>query len=303
MTDEQLSIHMQDFERFLKKKTKQNGDRLLPASIERYIDWVSKYENKIREVPQDQLIKFMNNEILFYQSGVLHAAFKNYLQFIVAPKAMILELEKTQKRANAQSSVRFLQSKVLSRGELKRVMNEAQELKSRLIVSILYDTACRRHELLTMKYGDLTPSKEGSEDRKKGIYAAISIIGKGKKSRTVYLGKTSWNLIQEMNSIEQYKSDSLIVKMTGDDGEMYQYPDNELYKLIVTIGDKILERHIHPHCFRHTKLTHLADEGADILDISSYAGHSNTAVTEIYLHISSFRGKRAFTEFSKDILA
>lgn len=292
-----------DFQKFLVKKRKKNGDFLLPVSIETYVRCVEKYQTELETLKGHELVSFMNAQVLYYNSGVLHSAFINYLEFMKYPKDIVAFLDKAVKRAHALSSERFLQSKVLSTGELKRIMNEEDSVQYRAIMSTLYDTACRRHELLSMKWGDITWTKEDSPDYQAGLIASISIIGKGRKSRTVYLGKTTTELLLELKSIENYEKDSKLFVLRRQNGLPYENQDSKLYKLIVDVGKRSLERHIHPHCFRHTKLTHLADLGADILDISSYAGHSSVAVTQIYLHVSSFRGKRAFVKYSRDILS
>ena len=40
------------------------------------------------------------------------------------------------------------------------------------------------------------------------------------------------------------------------------------------------------HCFRHSKLTWLAVNGATIIDIAKFAGHSSTSATLIYTHLA-----------------
>lgn len=301
-----MDDELQAFEDFLVKKKKSNGDKLLDSTIERYLEWIGKYHKKVSVMkPDADMIEYINNEVFYVKSGVLHAAFKNYLQFRRADKKLIRELEKTEKNANAMTSVRFLQSKVLSRGELRRIMNEECPLQTKTIVSALYDTACRRSELLSIKWGDIQfrDPKKHSADIKAGLYASVSIIGKGKKSREVYLGSTTVTLLRKMNEEKKFEKQDPIFVIYGEDTTTpLKRQDHALYELVHKQLDKILKRHVHPHCFRHTKATHLADNGADVLDIASYLGHSNIAATQIYIEISSFRGMKAYKEFSKDIM-
>lgn len=298
----QQNDNLRPFIKWLKQKHKNNGDKLVESTIERYAEWMSKYIDELTKMsPDGTMIVYMNQEVFNARSGVLASAFKNYLLYRKAPKRLLLDIEKTEKRANAFTSVRFLQSKVLSRNELKRIMSELEDLQLRASYSLLYDTACRRGEALNIRWADIS-FKVDQQNNNDGLYASVVITGKGKKKREVYLGQTTVMLIKELNKINNYKSTDKIFVMKKKNGEDYKRQQHAFYDKVVKSCEKILARHIHPHCFRHTKLTHLADNGADLLSISAYAGHSSTAVTQIYLHISSYRGRQAFKQYSKDIL-
>lgn len=298
---------LKQYESYLKRKRKPNGDDLLPSTIERYTDWIEKHINSLNSFKDhEKLIQYMNAEIKKSNSNVLTAAFVNFLQMQNIPEARINEIKHCKSGATALSSHRFLQSKVLSRGELKRIMNELDDVFKKAIISCLYDTACRRAELLSIKFGDINfknpELKTHKKDIEAGIYAEVQILGKGSKARTVYLGKTSvMHIIALHNKFGYTKTDKIFV-LKQDDGTPYKLQENQLYKEITDIGDSVLGRHIHPHCFRHTKATHMADAGADMLDIAAYLGHSNPSTSSIYIEISAWRGHQAFSKYSKDIL-
>lgn len=49
----------------------------------------------------------------------------------------------------------------------------------------------------------------------------------------------------------------------------------------------------HMHAWKHSCGTHLAEDGADLLDIKDHLGHRNVANTMIYVEITS-KGRKAF---------
>jgi site-specific recombinase XerD len=47
----------------------------------------------------------------------------------------------------------------------------------------------------------------------------------------------------------------------------------------------LIQKHITFHCARHTFITHIMSNGANIKTAASLAGHSTTKHTEKYIHI------------------
>lgn len=301
-----MDVDVEKYTKFLQAKKKPNGDKLLPSTIERYSEWIERYIGELKSHKNiDELIKFMNSTIKSAGSNVLTAAYMNYLSMMKVPSDKVKGIEPCKSGASALTSQRFLQSKVLSRGELRRILNETQDSKTKAIVSALYDTACRRSELLNMKFGDVEFKNPSNPNQKKdiesGIWAEVSVLGKGHKKRKVYLGKTTVMLLTKIHAQDPYKKVDKLFLMESDDGKVYSYQEHELWKVVRRLGKNILDRNIHPHCFRHTKATHLADSGADLLDIAAYLGHANPQTAAIYIEISAYRGKQAFMKYSQDI--
>lgn len=290
---------IEDFAKFLKKIRKKNGDKLLPVTTEQYEYYVSNYYNDFEKLNNniDKLIDYMNVVIRQRPSIVIYSAFRIYLIFIGVEKDsdIIKKLKAPAKSANAFTSKRFLQSKVLSRGELKRLFTEVDD-EMKLIFSTLYDLAARRSELLNIKFGDMI----FYDEPKNNIYGEINILGKGAKSRVVFFGRITNELLNKLrpNRIKEKK----VFEFYKEKGKLYEKQADRLYYLILTNTQKILGRHITPHCLRHTRLTHMANLGADILSIARYAGHENVQTTTIYIEISTYVSRNAFEKFSENIV-
>lgn len=294
------------YQTFLLKLRKKNGDKLLPSTIERYVENLNPYSDKLKDMEISELIPFMNSMIKKRASLVLYSAFRNYLMFLgydrVDNEDIFDKLKTPPMSANAFSSKRFIQSKILSRLELKKVFFGCKNDFERSMFSILYDTACRRSELLKMRMKDIVFKEVGKDDSEiaDGVYADILIHGKGGKTRTCCLSKLSVELLKK-RSLEP-DSDDLIFEFQKIDGTPYQVQSQKLYETIVKTCDKILNRHVNPHAFRHSKLTHLADDGASVLGIMAYAGHEDIKTSQIYIEISSFIGTRMYAKYSRPII-
>lgn len=288
------------FEKFLSKKRKKNGDKLLLLSIKRYTDFVSEYFDDLQKLKtEDSIIEFMNLKIKQRQSALLYSSFRNYLLFIGYEESdpIFSKIKAPERRANSQNSVRFLQSKILSRQELRRLFNEVEE-EWKLIFSFLYDTACRRSEMLSVKWGDINFIKNPTNN----IYAEVNILGKGQKARTVYLGKiTTRKLIMYRNGAED---DEKIFIFYSDEAKKKPVKEqaNYLYKKVHKMCFEILGRNVSPHAIRRSSATHLADRGADVMMISAILGHTNVQTSMIYIKISSHVSRQAFENHSKEII-
>ncbi|HKZ39848.1 MAG TPA: tyrosine-type recombinase/integrase, partial [Candidatus Hodarchaeales archaeon] len=182
----------------------------------------------------------------------------------------------------------------------------------RCLFSVLYDTACRATEVVPGEDGeggiricDITLVKS-EEEKKKGIYAEVRVLGKGRKYRTVYIGKNSLALIRQMlkeRKRQPIRKRDLLFGFFKDKDETKPYPNlyAAMYRLIVSECERILGRHIHPHCLRHTKATHMAEAGANLIDIMAYLGHDDEKTAKIYVEISPSMGRNAFEKYHREI--
>jgi len=157
-----------------------------------------------------------------------------------------------------------------------KLIESADTLKSRLIISTLYSTGLRVSELVNLKVSDLNLKEKTGWVRK----------GKGSKDR---LFVTSESLAKEL---QEYLSDK------GKDN-IYIFSKKKplttrnIQKIISSVKKRAnIGKKATPHTLRHSFATHLLEQGIDIRTIQAMLGHASLSTTQVYTHISSDQLKK-----------
>jgi integrase/recombinase XerC len=149
------------------------------------------------------------------------------------------------------------------------------DLRSQLILEVLYGTGIRLNELIQLQWKDIDFYQR-----------AIKIVGKGNKERWIPLHQQLIHLIKKYELVKnQYFAEKLnhTFLIVGDNGgKSYPtliYKTVTKYLSLITTSDKKS-----PHILRHTFATHLLNKGADLNAIKDLLGHANLSATQIYTH-------------------
>lgn len=155
-------------------------------------------------------------------------------------------------------------------------LNDIKDLKKLTMVCVLYETGARVSEFINIKLSDLDLSESSS----------ITLYGKGNKTRIVPI---SQELVKLIN---RYLKDDYI--NYGEDYLFYsnykkKFSRSSINKMINKLIDELNEKYPNhfnknytPHSFRHTKATHLYNNGTPLLYVKEFLGHSTITSTEIY---------------------
>lgn len=161
---------------------------------------------------------------------------------------------------------------VLSQKEIQAMFTECENLKHKVILSLLYSCGLRVSELLNLKWEHI--------DRSRMI---INIIAaKGKKDRQVMLSKSLVPLLIEY--YRHYKPKEYVLN-----GQFsLQYSETSVNQVVKQLAKKagIDNKRVYTHLIRHCSFTHMVEAGIDINLIQRLAGHANVKTTGIYTHIS-----------------
>lgn len=160
---------------------------------------------------------------------------------------------------------------VLSIDEIQKMFNVCENLKHRVILSLLYSCGLRVGELLNLQWKDI--------DRSRMI---INIIqGKGKKDRMVVLAKSIIPLLEEY--YYKYRPKQYILNGQTE----LQYTQSSVLQVIKQLATKAnINKRAYTHLMRHCCFTHMLEKGVSLNAIQNQAGHSSQKTTAIYCHIS-----------------
>lgn len=158
---------------------------------------------------------------------------------------------------------------VLTKDEVKKLIDSALTEKSKLIIKFLYSTGLRVSEIVNLKPQDLTL------DEKTGIVRR----GKGKKDRNFILAESIIPLIKDY--MEKNPQEHVFSKDKP-------LTTRDIQKIIKRAAQRAgIQKRVTPHTLRHSYATHLLEQGTDIRVIQTLLGHENLNTTQIYTHIST----------------
>lgn len=163
---------------------------------------------------------------------------------------------------------------VLSKDEVKKLIESTDNVKSRLIVSLLYSSGLRVSELVNLKVSDLNLDENTGWVRR----------GKGSKDR---LFAVSQNLAEE---IREYLKERPNQYLFSKDKPL---TTRNIQKIIKGTKQRAgITKKVTPHTLRHSFATHLLEQGTDIRIIQSMLGHSSLSTTQVYTHVSNEQIKK-----------
>lgn len=160
---------------------------------------------------------------------------------------------------------------ILSVEEIQKMFSVCENLKHKVILSLLYSCGLRVSELINLKWEHI--------DRSRMI---INIIqAKGNKDRQVMLTPKIIPLLEAY--WKEYKSKEYVLNGQFE----LQYSDRSVGEVVKQLAHKAgINKRVYTHLIRHCSFTHMVEAGTDIALISKLAGHSNIKTTNIYLHFS-----------------
>jgi integrase/recombinase XerC len=113
----------------------------------------------------------------------------------------------------------------------------------------------------------------------------IRVLGKGKKTRIIPVGKSALDAIQTYRA--DLKKKYSAVFLNKNFGRLGRRSIRRILDKVVLECELGLK--ISPHTLRHTFATHMLDSGADLRGIQEILGHASLSTTQVYTHVSMDR--------------
>ena len=162
---------------------------------------------------------------------------------------------------------------VLSKEEIKSILQAPSNLKHRTMLSIIYACGLRRSELLNLKPGDI--------DRQRGVLLIRQ--SKGKKDRITPISDKIIKLLEEY-----WISYRTVNWLFEGQAKGSRYSEKSLESVLKQSLMKAgIKKPVTLHWLRHSYATHLLESGTDLRFIQELLGHSSSRTTEIYTHVST----------------
>ena len=162
---------------------------------------------------------------------------------------------------------------VLTREEVKRLIDSINTKKSKLMITIAYACGFRVSELINLKVGDLNFNEMIGHVRQ----------AKGRKDRVFNIPQRLSKQLQKQ--VEKQKGFGQEYLFSGPKGRL---SERNIQKIVKKAAENAgIDKEVHPHTLRHSFATHLLENKTDIRMIQELLGHADLSTTQIYTHIST----------------
>lgn len=179
----------------------------------------------------------------------------------------------------------------LSKHEIQAILNAPPSdrwsgQRDRIMFAALYNTGARVSELTGLRVADVV--LDGS--------TCVHLHGKGRKDRSVPLWPTTATQLRRwLPRIDSRPDRPLFPSTRG--GRLARPAVTARLRLAVQRAagqcPSLVNRHVSPHCVRHSTAMHMLQAGVDITVIALWLGHENPATTHMYVEADLAMKERA----------
>ena len=180
---------------------------------------------------------------------------------------------------------------VLSRRELFKLFSNCENIKHKLMLSMLYASGLRRNELLNLRIENIETND--------GKFRIRINRSKGNKDRYTVLSE---KLLPELRAYYQaFKPKDYLFNGRVKGNPMTAGGLSHALKMAnKRSGTKRINLHILRHCFA----SHALEDGMNLRTLQDILGHASIKTTMIYLHVSEvplFKGFSPFDNWGEDL--
>lgn len=171
------------------------------------------------------------------------------------------------------------ESDILTGDELKAIYQAARNLRDRAFLEVLYDTGGRINEICTLKWSQIEFS---------GNKTMVTVKSKTEKQRKIPLFTSSTTLKNWMKQCPGGIDPKAYVFFGRLSDRFKAISYNTAYRIVKAAAkDAGLAKNVHPHIFRHTRITDLLRLGFPEQDIKMVMWGSVTSeMLKVYAHLT-----------------
>lgn len=257
-----------EFTLWLKHKRYSNNTiKTYIEALKRFIYFIEP--KPIELITNDDFIIFVNDYIIknfysfSYQNQVINAI-KLFFKEIVKSEVDVNNIKRPRREHKLPN--------VLSKEEVKAIIDAPKNLKHRTMLSLIYACGLRRSELLNLKITDI-------ESKRNLLLVKNS---KGNKDRIVPISDKIIIMLREY-----YKAYRPKIWLFEGQNIGERYSEESLAKVLKQACKKAkITKPVTLHWLRHSYATHLLESGTDLRYIQELLGHKSSRTTEIYTHVT-----------------
>lgn len=242
-----------------------------PMTVRNYSFFVDKFVQHAGKQPE----QLTTDDAKLYLSSLFESKSKNTIMLAgAALKFYFIEILKKDFTAVKMPKKEKRLPAVLTKDEVRSLIEGADTEKSRLLISLLYSTGLRVSELVNLKQNDVNFTENtGWVRRGKGGKDRLFAMSEGiAKDLQAYLTGRSYQYLFSKEKPLTTRNIQKIIKQTA--------------------GRANIQKKVTPHTLRHSFATHLLEQGTDIRIIQALLGHSNLNTTQVYTHVSTDQIKK-----------
>jgi integrase/recombinase XerD len=247
-------------------------------SIQTFLRYYST--KNLSEITNEDLIIFNNEYIL---ANNYSASYQNQIVNAVKLFFRTIENKQLQPELIHRPKTQKLLPNVLSKEEIKLILNAHSNIKHKAMLSLIYSCGLRCGEMLRLKPEHL--------DSKRNIL--IIKQSKGRKDRITPLSNKIILMLRDYYHLHKPKEWLFEGQKQGE-----PYDERSLQNVLKQAIVKCqIKKPVSLHWLRHSYATHLLENGTDLRYIQEILGHSSSKTTEIYTHVSTKNIQKIISPF------
>ncbi len=159
-------------------------------------------------------------------------------------------------------------------------------LRDRAIMELFFSSGMRISELVALNADNVSFLK----NKDKQTTFEISIVGKGKHIRTVFISPRAAEWLRTYLSSRSDDHKPLFINQRTKNSEHKRLTPRYIQMMIARCAIAAgLSKKVTPHTLRHTYATDLLSHGADLRSVQELLGHKNVSTTQVYTHVTNKR--------------
>jgi integrase/recombinase XerC len=165
---------------------------------------------------------------------------------------------------------------VLDADEMKQLVDiptdGADAVRDRAILELLYSSALRIAELVSLTWRDISLA-DGS----------VRVVGKGSRTRLVPIGSKALSALRALREldIDSGPGDPVFRSRNG----RAISPQLVRQRLKLWARAQGVDKRVYPHLLRHSCASHVLESSGDLRAVQELLGHADIATTQIYTHL------------------